>query len=103
MLFRSLVVGLRFFAPFFLVEVLAYSLEIVFTHNGWGRYVLMSEAVTNLGGIVAITALAVFVFSWGHWGAWAGFATYQVGHAVILGYGLRSGRWLHAAVEESHA
>lgn len=95
--------GLRFFAPFFLIEVLAYSLEIIFTHNGWGRFVLASEVTTNLLGILIVSSLAVFVFGWGHRGAWGGFALYQLTHALILYGGLRSGRWVEISVEENHA
>ncbi|MEX2442887.1 MAG: MATE family efflux transporter [Alkalispirochaeta sp.] len=95
--------GLRFFAPFFLIEVLAYSLEIIFTHNGWGRFVLVSEVSTNVLGILVVSSLAVFVFGWGYRGAWMGFAAYQLAHALILYGGLRSGRWVGVSVEEDHA
>lgn len=98
-----LIEGLRFFAAFFLVEILAYSLEIIFTHNGWGRFVLISEVSTNLVGILAVSALSVFVVGWGYRGAWAGFAVYQMGHALILYGGLRSGRWLRVSVEDGNA
>jgi len=98
-----LVSGLRFFAPFFLIEILAYSLEIIFTHNGWGRFVLASEVITNLTGIVAVSAVSVFVLGWGYRGAWAGFACYQLTHALILYAGLRSRRWLQISVEDTHA
>lgn len=94
-----LISGLRFFALFFLVEVLAYSLEIIFTHNGSGRFVLFSEVTSNLTGIIGLSLLAVFVFRWGHRGAWIGFAVYQVVHALILWGGFRSGRWLSVPVE----
>jgi MATE family multidrug resistance protein len=97
---RSILVsGLRFFAFFFLVEVLAYSLEIIFTHNGSGRFVLMSEVSSNLSGIIGVSALAVFVLGWGYRGAWIGFAVYQVVHAGILWGGFRSRRWLTAPVD----
>lgn len=89
----------RFFAPFFLIEIAAYSLEIIFTHNGWGRFVLMSEAITNVIGIIALPAAAIFLFSLGYWGAWAGFVVYQVGHAAILYAGYLSRRWISIDVE----
>jgi putative MATE family efflux protein len=95
--------GLRFFAPFFLIEVLAYSLEIIFTHNGWGRFVLLSEVSTNVLGILLVSSLSVFVFAWGYRGAWTGFAVYQLAHALVLYGGLRSGRWADVSVEEHNA
>ena len=98
--------GLRFFAPFFFVEVLGYSFEIVFTHNGWGRFVFASEATTNLLFILGLSALLVFGFGFGVLGAWTGFASYQLSHALVLWAGFRSGRWLDVqldgAAEQAH-
>lgn len=91
--------GLRFFAPFFFIEILGYSIEIIFTHNGNGRYVLLSEALSNVIGILAIPAVMILVFSSGVIGAWIGFATYQILHAGILGWGYRAGRWLDNEIE----
>jgi MATE family multidrug resistance protein len=65
--------ALRFFAIFFFVEVLGYSFEIIFSHNGWGRLVLVSEFTTNVTFILGLTVLAVWVFGWGIYGAWSGF------------------------------
>jgi multidrug resistance protein, MATE family len=96
-----LTTGLRFFALFFLVEVLAYSLEIIFTHNGSGRFVLVSEVTSNVTGIIGVSLLAVFVLHRGHQGAWVGFAVYQIVHAVILWSGFRSRRWLSVPVDTS--
>jgi Na+-driven multidrug efflux pump len=91
--------GLYFFAPFFFVEVLAYSIEIIFTHNGYGRYVLMSEFSMNMIAIIGASFVVVLVFGGGIYGAWGAFAAYQVGHALILGAGLRRGAWLTEPVE----
>lgn len=91
----------RFFSVFFLVEISGYSLEIIFTHNGWGRFVLVSEAITNAVGIVLLPAAAIFVFDLGYIGAWAGFTVYQVGHAAILYGGYLSRRWTTVEVDES--
>lgn len=94
--------GLRFFALYFLIEILAYSLEIVFTHNGYGTWVLASEVVTNLLGPVAAAALAVYGLNWGYRGGWAAFALYQVSHAGLLYVGYLRRRWLRAEVEQAH-
>lgn len=91
----------RFFSLFFLVEIAAYSLEIIFTHNGWGRFVLASEAITNAIGIVLLPAAAIFLFHLGHIGAWAGFTVYQLTHAAILYAGYLSRRWTSIEVDES--
>lgn len=91
----------RFFAVFFLVEISGYSLEIIFTHNGWGRFVLASEAITNALGIVALPAAAIFIFDLGYLGAWAGFTVYQIAHAAILFAGYIGRRWASVEIEKS--
>lgn len=91
--------ALRFFTLFFFVEVLGYSFEIIFSHNGWGKLVLFSEFTTNIVFILGLTILAVWVLDWGVFGAWSGFALYQVAHAAILAAAFFSGRWKDVEVE----
>lgn len=93
--------ALRFFAVFFFVEVLGYSFEIIFSHNGWGRLVLISEFTTNITCILGFTIVAVWVMGWGIYGAWTGFAIYQLAHASILLGGFLSGRWAYVEIERS--
>jgi multidrug resistance protein, MATE family len=95
--------ALRFFTLFFFIEVLGYSFEIIFSHNGWGKLVLYSEFSTNIVFILGVTILAVWVFDLGVFGAWAGFALYQVAHAIILTAGFLSGRWKEVEVERPSA
>ena len=96
---RLAALGFRVLAPFYFLEITGYSLEIIFSHNGWGRYVLMSEVVTNVAGILGVTMLLVLVLQVDLPWAWAGFALYQVGHAAILFGGLRHGGWARVAVD----
>jgi multidrug resistance protein, MATE family len=91
--------GLRVLAPFYFIEIIGYSLEIIFSHNGWGRYVLVSEFITNMAGILGVSALLVLWSGAGVGGAWTGYAAYQVGHALILLGGLRSGGWQRTDVD----
>jgi putative MATE family efflux protein len=91
--------ALRFFAVFFLVEISAFSLEIIFQSVGWARFVLFSEFSTNIVFILGATLLLVRFTDWGIWAAWTGFALYQVGHALILSAGWLSGRWLKTGVD----
>ncbi len=93
------ILGLRVLAPFYLVEIIGYSLEIIFTHNGWGRYVLVSEFITNMVGILGIPTVLVIVYGFGIGGAWVGYVTYQILHATILVLGFRSGGWQHVEVD----
>ncbi|MCG8453424.1 MAG: MATE family efflux transporter [Spirochaetales bacterium] len=91
--------ALRFMAPFFFIEICAFSLELIFISAGWTRYVLMSELSTNLLFVLGLSFLLVFFTNLGIWGAWIGFAVYQIGHASILFGGWASGRWLRVRVE----
>lgn len=90
-----------FFAAFFFIEVLGYTLEIIFGGIGWGRYVLFSETTTNILFIIGLSLLLLhFLPGWGIYAAWTGFAVYQVGHASILFIGYLSGKWLKIQVEK---
>lgn len=91
--------ALRFFAAFYFVEISAFSLEIIFQSVGWSKFVLFSEFTTNILFLFGASLLLVTFTDWGIWGAWTGFAMYQVGHALILGTGWLSGRWLKVSVE----
>ena len=91
--------ALKFFALLFFAEIMGFSFEIIFTHNGWGRFVLFSEFTTNVIFILGVTLLLIKVFNLGIYGAWTGFALYQVFHASILTAGFFSKRWLDIRVE----
>jgi len=91
--------ALRFFAPFYFVEILGFTFEMVFTNNGWGRFVLYSEMATNLVFILGFTFLFARVLQGGVLAAWLGFGLYQIFHSLILHLGWRSGRWLHISVD----
>lgn len=94
--------AMHFFAVFFFIEVLGYTLEIIFGGIGWGRYVLFSESTTNIVFILGTTLFLVYFFpGMGIYAAWIGFAGYQIGHAVILFIGYLSGRWLKVNVENN--
>ncbi len=99
-----LTIGVRamyFFAAFFFIEVLGYTLEIIFGGIGWGRYVLFSETTTNVVFIIGASLLLLLLFpQWGIYAAWAGFALYQMGHASILFAGYLSKKWLKIEVDK---
>ncbi|MBB6478851.1 MATE family efflux transporter [Spirochaeta isovalerica] len=85
--------ALRFFSFFFFAEVMGFSLEIIFQNLGWAKFVLFSEALTNILFILASTWLATSVFGLGIYGAWFSFGLYQLFHASILIGGYFSRRW----------
>ncbi len=103
---KVLALGIKamyFFAAFFFIEVLGYTLEIIFGGIGWGRYVLLSETTTNVVFIIGTSLLLQALFpSWGIYAAWTGFALYQIGHAGILFIGYLSRRWIKIEVDKTN-
>ncbi len=97
--FEAATRALHFFAPFFFFEILGFTFEMVFTGNGWGRFVLGSEFITNILFILGFTFLFTRVLGSGVGSAWWGFGLYQLFHSLILHVGCRTGRWVHAEVD----
>jgi putative MATE family efflux protein len=93
--------ALRFFAVFFLIEAVGFPFEVIFTHNGWGRFVLVSEVSTNLVFIIGGTLLFTRVFDFGVYGAWSAFALYLVGHALFMFWGFFSKKWIGTRVDHA--
>lgn len=91
--------AVRIFAPFFFIEVLGYSFELIFAGNGWGRFVLCSEFSTNVLFMIGLSWLLLFHFGLGAEAGWYSFGVYQVAHASILFSGFLSGRWKKVEVE----
>lgn len=91
--------ALRFFAVFFFIEIMGFSFEIIFSHNGWGKYVLFSEFSTNMIFMLGVTFYLTAILNKGIYGAWTGFALYIVFHACILFAGFMSQKWLDVQVE----
>jgi len=91
--------ALRFFAVFFLIEAVGFPFEVIFTHNGWGRFVLFSEVITNVVFIIGFTLLLTRVFDMGVYGAWSAFALYLVFHSLFMFAGFFSRRWTETQVD----
>ena len=91
--------ALRFFALFFLIEAIGFPFEVIFTHNGWGRFVLLSEVITNVVCIIGCTLLLTRVFDFGIYGAWSAFALYLVGHSLFMFGGFFSRKWTQTQVD----
>lgn len=94
------VVAFRFFAVFAFLEVIGYCMETIFTHNGWGRYALISEFSTNAIFLIGGTFLVITVFELGIWAAWSAFALYLFFHSTILLVGFFSKRWLRLEISK---
>ncbi|HAK45481.1 MAG TPA: hypothetical protein DCO79_06130 [Spirochaeta sp.] len=91
--------ALRFFAVFFFFEILGFTFEMVFIGNGWGKYVLFSEFITNVLFILGFTFITTRIMGMGINMAWLGFGLYQLFHSLLLHFGYKSDRWVHAKVD----
>lgn len=91
--------ALRFFALFFFAEVMGFSLEIIFQNIGWAKFVLVSELLTNILFILALTWITTSILNWGIYGAWLSFGLYQLFHALILIAGYASKKWEKISVD----
>jgi Na+-driven multidrug efflux pump len=91
--------ALRFFAPFFIIGSLGFTLEVIFTHNGWGRFVLMADIVTNVLFTIGFTLAAVRIFHAQVRTAWLGFGLYFSVYTLVLVIGFYSKRWARLEVD----
>jgi len=95
--------ALRFFAVFIFMEAIGFPFEVIFTHNGWGRFVLVSEIITNSTFVVGLTLVLTKGFDFGIYGAWSAFAVYLVFHSLFMFGGFLSRRWLKTEVDSEWA
>jgi MATE family multidrug resistance protein len=93
--------ALVFFMPFYFVEALGYAFEMVFTTNGYGRYVLLSEFTTNVIFILGATLLVRALYPGEILWAWLSFGLYQVSHAGFMIAGYLRRRWLDVEVDSA--
>ena len=91
--------GLRFIAVFFFISTIGFPIEVIFTHNGWGRYALFSEFVPVVTFTLGLTVLLVKYFNMGIYAAWLSCGLYIVFYTILLIFGFLSKRWLEVEVE----
>ena len=91
--------GLRFIAVFFFIGALGFPIEVIFTHNGWGRYALFSEFIPVVTFTLGLTLLLVKYFNMGIYAAWLSCGLYIVFYTILLIAGFLSMRWLEVEVE----
>ncbi len=94
--------ALRFFAVFIFIEAIGFPFEVIFTHNGWGRFVLISEIITNSAFVVGLTLILTLGFGFGIYGAWSAFAVYLVFHSLFMFGGFFSKKWLKTEVDSEY-
>jgi putative MATE family efflux protein len=86
--------ALRFLAVFFFIELFGFPFEIIFTHNGWGGFVLISDFTTNGVFLFLVSYLLINVVGVSISGAYLPFALYLVFHASVLAIGFFSKKWM---------
>jgi len=91
--------GLRFIAIFFFIGALGFPIEVIFTHNGWGRFALFSEFIPVVTFTLGLTLLLVKYFKMGIYSAWFSCGLYIVFYTILLIGGFLSKRWLEVEVE----
>jgi putative MATE family efflux protein len=91
--------GLRFIAVFFFIGTLGFPIEVIFTHNGWGRYALFSEFIPVMTFTLGLTLLLVKGFNKGIYAAWLSCGLYILFYTALLIAGFMSKRWLAVEVE----
>jgi putative MATE family efflux protein len=86
--------ALRFFAIFMLIDVIGYPFEVIFSHNGWSKFVFFAGAGTHFVFLLGISLLLLKFLGMGIYAAWSALAIQMVFYMAILGIGFFSKRWL---------
>ena len=93
--------GLRFFMVFVFINIIAFPFEIIFTHNGWGKFPLVTELFSIITFALGLTLLLTRYFNMGIYAAWLSLGLYMVCSSILLFGGFMSKRWLHVTVENA--
>jgi putative MATE family efflux protein len=93
--------GLRFFMVFVFINIIAFPFEIIFTHNGWGKFPLVTELFSIITFALGLTLLLTRYFNMGIYAAWLSLGLYMVCYSILLFGGFMSKRWLHITVEKA--
>jgi putative MATE family efflux protein len=91
--------GLKFFMVFVFINIIAFPFEIIFTHNGWGKFPLVTELISIVTFALGLTLLLTRYLNMGIYAAWLSLGLYMVCYAALLFGGFMSERWLHVKVE----
>jgi len=89
---------LRFFMVFVFINIIAFPFEVIFTHNGWGRYPLVTELISIVTFALGLTLLLTRYFNMGIYAAWLSLGLYMLCYSILLFGGFISKRWLHVSV-----
>jgi len=93
--------ALRFFMVFVFINIIAFPFEVIFTHNGWGRYPLVTELFSIVTFALGLTLLLTRYYNMGVYAAWMSLGLYMLCYSILLFGGFISKRWLHVSVEKA--
>lgn len=91
--------ALRFFAGFLFISTIGFPFEVIFTHNGWGRFALCAEIIPIILFTLGLTLLVTKYFHLGIYAAWLSLGLYMVTYSALLIGGFFSKKWLDVSVE----
>ncbi len=91
--------ALRFFAGFLFISTIGFPFEVIFTHNGWGRFALCAEFIPIILFTLGLTLLLTKYFHLGIYAAWLSLGLYMVTYSALLIGGFFSKKWLEVSVE----
>lgn len=95
--------ALRFAAGFLFISTIGFPFEVIFTHNGWGRYALIAEFFPIVIFTLGLTVIVIKYFGMGIYAAWLSLGLYMVSYAAMLIGGFFSKKWLEVSVESFEA
>jgi Na+-driven multidrug efflux pump len=93
--------ALRLAAGFLFISTIGFPLEVIFTHNGWGRYALIAEFFPIVIFTLGLTLLLVKYFDMGIYAAWLSLGLYMITYSALLIGGFFSKKWLDLSVEST--
>jgi len=93
--------ALRLAAGFLFISTIGFPLEVIFTHNGWGRYALVAEFFPIVIFTLGLTLLVVKYFHMGIYAAWLSLGLYMIAYSALLIGGFFSKKWLDVSVEST--
>jgi Na+-driven multidrug efflux pump len=91
--------ALRFFAGFLFISTIGFPFEVIFTHNGWGRFALCAEFIPIITFTLGLTLLVTKYFHLGIYAAWLSLGLYMATYSALLIGGFFSKKWLEVSVE----
>lgn len=92
--------ALRFFAIFMLIDVIGYPIEVIFSHNGWSKFVFFASTGTNVVFLLGGSVVLLKFYGMGIYAAWSALGIQMIFYMMILTGGFFAKKWLHVDLPE---